>query len=92
MTIRFPDDAILPPSGGLDTRAPRVNPAAFVPIAVAVLGVLMILAGGISARDASGPIDRATQIDSVVTGSIQPIAFKQMSAADQRRVLEMLDQ
>ena len=92
MTIRFPDDAILPPSGALDTQSPRLKPAAFVPIAVAVAGVLAILVGGISARDVAGPTDKAGQIDPVVTGSIQPIAFNQMSPADQRRALEMLDQ
>ena len=92
MTIRFPDDAILPPTGALDTQSPRLRPAAFLPIAVAVAGVLAILAGGISARDAAGPTDKGSQIDPVVTGSIQPIAFNRMAPADQRRVLEMLDQ
>ena len=92
MTMRFPDDAILPPTGALDTQSPRLNPAAFVPITLAVAGVLAILIGGISARDTACPIDKGSQIDPVVTGSIQPIAFKQMSPVDQRRVLEMLDQ
>jgi hypothetical protein len=92
VTIRFPDDAILPPTGTLDTQSARLKPAAFLPIAVAVAGVLAILVGGISAHDAAGPIDKSNQIDPVVTGSIQPIAFSQMSPADQRRTLEMLDQ
>ena len=88
MSIRFPDDAILPPTGEADTRSARLRPAVFVPIAIALIGVAAILFGGLTA---SGPaISKADGVDPVVTGSVQA-SFSEMSAADQRHALEMLD-
>jgi hypothetical protein len=89
MSIRFPDDAILPPTGEADPRPARLRPAVFMPIAIALAGVAAILLGGLTAR---GPaIGTADGVDPVVTGSV-PASFAEMSAADQRHVLEMLDQ
>ncbi len=88
MSIRFPDDAILPPTGEADTRSARLRPAVFVPIAIALIGVATILLGGLTAR---GPaISTADGVDPIVTGSI-PASFSAMSATDQRHALEMLD-
>ena len=91
MSIRFPDDTILPPTGETDTRSARMKPAVFVPIALALAGVATILLGGLTARDPAMSTSRAEQIDPVVTGSVQPASFAAMSAADQRHALEMLD-
>ena len=90
MSIRYPDDAILPPTGEADTRSARLRPAVFVPIAIALVGVAAILLGGLPARDPAPAISKAEAIDPVVTGSIQA-SFAAMSAADQRHALEMLD-
>jgi hypothetical protein len=83
MSIRFPDDAILPPTGAADPRSPRLRPAVFVPIAVALMGVAAILLGGLNA--APPVIGKAERIDPVMTGSVP------MSDADRRHALEMLD-
>ncbi len=91
MSIRFPDDAILPPTGEADTRPTRLKPAVFLPIALALGGVAAILFGGLQAHDPTSAIGIAEQVDPVVTGSIQPGSFDTMSDADQRRALEMLD-
>jgi hypothetical protein len=88
MSIRFPDDAILPLTGEADTRPAQIRPAVFVPIAIALIGVAAILLGGLTA---GGPaISKADAVDPVVTGSVQA-SFSEMSAADQRHALEMLD-
>ncbi len=91
MSIRFPDDAMLPPRGRADTRPARLKPAVFVPIAIALAGVVAILFGGLPARDPATAISKAEQVDPVVTGSVQPASFADMSAEDQRHALEMLD-
>ena len=86
MSIRFPDDAMLPPRGRADTRPARPKAAVFVPIVLALAGVAAILLGGLPAHDPAMGISKAEQIDPVVTGSVQPI-----SDADRRHALEMLD-
>ncbi|MEO8667585.1 MAG: hypothetical protein ABI399_03655 [Bauldia sp.] len=59
---------ILIASGGA-TR-PRQSPlTAFVPIAVAVAGVVSIMLGGVSARN-DRTVDAATVVDPITTGSI----------------------
>jgi len=91
MSIRYPDDAILPPTGEADARPARLKPAVFLPIAIALIGVAAILFGGLQVRSPAPAISQAGGIDPVVTGSIEPVAFDRMSPADQRHVLEMLD-
>ena len=91
MSIRYPDDAILPLTGEADRRPARPKPAVFLPIAIALAGVVAILFGGLPARDPATAISKAEQIDPVVTGSVQPASFDAMAPADQRRALEMLD-
>lgn len=91
MSIRVPDDAMLPPRGQADTGATRLKPATFVPIAIALIGVVTILMGGLPARDPATAISKADPVDPVVTGSVQPASFAEMSDAEQRRALEMLD-
>jgi hypothetical protein len=49
---------------------PRSRLAALVPIAVAVVGVIAILIGGVSARHADYAARQA--VDPVVTGSVTP--------------------
>ena len=91
MSIRYPDDAMLPPRGQADTRPARLKPAVFVPIAIAFLGVAAILLGALPAHDPTTAISKAEPIDPVVTGSVQPASFADMSPVEQRRALEMLD-
>ncbi len=86
MSIRFPDDAMLPLRGQADARPARLKPAVFVPIALALTGVAAILLGGLPAHDPAMGISKVEQVDPVVTGSVQP-----MSDAERARALEMLD-
>lgn len=48
---------------------PRSRMAAFVPIAVAMVGVLAVLIGGVSARNADVAARQA--VDSITTGSVK---------------------
>jgi hypothetical protein len=91
MSIRYPNDALLPQRGADTARAARLKPAVFVPIALALIGVAAILFGGLTVRGPAPAVSKAEQIDPVVTGSIQPASFDEMSPAEQRQVLEMLD-
>ena len=91
MTIRYPDDAMLPSGDQTDPRPAQMKPAVFLPIVIALAGVAAVLLGGLPARDPATAISRAGEIDPVVTGSVQPTAFAEMSAVDQRHALEMLD-
>ena len=90
MSIRFPDDAMLPPRNEADTR-PALRPAVFLPIAIVFIGVAAILLGGLPARDPATAIGTADAVDPVMTGSVQPASFKDLPATDQRHALEMLD-
>jgi hypothetical protein len=47
---------------------PRSRLAAFVPIAVAIVGVIAVLAGGVSARHAEYAARQA--VDPITTGSV----------------------
>lgn len=76
-------DIILPP-GAFARGINRSRLAAFVPIAIAVLGVGAILLGGISARTGDGATASLRQIDPMTTGAIT-------TPEEQRRALEMLD-
>jgi hypothetical protein len=63
------DDILVEPEAPADAERPlRVRVAAFVPLAIALLGIGAILVGGISARHqdtAAGP-----PVDTIATGSI----------------------
>jgi hypothetical protein len=74
-------DIILPP-GTVASSISRSKLAAFVPITLALVGVVAVLAGGINARHDNEVALRS--VDPVITGSIMP-------ADEQRRALEMLD-
>ncbi len=86
MTAQYRDDLTLlvtPQVGDSDQR--RTPIAAFVPIAVALIGIGLILFGGLKARDAdtvTGAV--AVEVDQVVTGSIA-------QERDPRHDLMMLD-
>ena len=67
MANLLPDDILLPQSAA--SRPRPIPVAAFVPIAVAMLGVAAILFGGVSARDMAVAEDRAA-VDPMTTGSI----------------------
>lgn len=73
---------ILLPRAAWGTTAGRSRLIAFVPIAVALVGVGAILLGGISARIGDERAS-ASAVDPMTTGSIM--------TPDQRRALEMLD-
>ncbi len=63
------DDILVESDGAPDVERPlRVRIAAYVPLAIAILGIGAILLGGISARHektASAPV-----VDTIATGSI----------------------
>jgi hypothetical protein len=75
-------DIILPPAA-VDGDIAQSKVAAFVPITLAVLGVVAILLGGVSARQESAAVS-VQPVDPVTTGSI-------LSPDAQRRAMEMLD-
>ena len=97
MSIRFPDDLLLPP----DTApAPTpVRPArmlAFVPIAVALAGVGAILVGGLTVHGGATAVTRSgTVTDPITTASIPPKPAADAPLAqkpkDIEQILEMLD-
>jgi hypothetical protein len=56
-----------------ESRPRRTRVAAFVPIAVALLGVLMILIGGITVNPSgTTTVSAEDRVDPIVTGSIAP--------------------
>jgi hypothetical protein len=89
MSVRYPDDAILPPMGRADSGPARVRLATIMPIAIALVGVAAILFGGLTARDPATAISKADTIDPVMTGSIAKPA--QDKPDDIAHILEMLD-
>lgn len=73
MALRYRDDLTLPlvaESTGSDSR--RTPVAAFVPIAVALIGLALIMFGGATARDPATAVGVANQVqvDPIATGSI----------------------
>jgi hypothetical protein len=71
MALRYRDDLTLPlvaESTGSDSR--RTPIAAFVPIAVALIGLALIMFGGATARDPASAIGAAKQVDPIATGAI----------------------
>jgi hypothetical protein len=66
-----------------DSRPRRTKIAAFVPIAVALVGVLLILLGGITVNPAGTTVSAADRVDPLVTGSV--------AARDRLHDLIMLD-
>jgi len=80
MASTLPDDILLPGSESQAARRPvRSRLAAFVPISIAIVGVVAILVGRVSVHDvtANGLGDG---IDPVVTGSVKAAS---RPAADQ---------
>jgi hypothetical protein len=74
---------ILLPRAAWGSALTRSRLIAFVPIAVALLGIGVIFFGGISARTGDTASMSVTEVDPIVTGSI--------ATPDERRALEMLD-
>jgi hypothetical protein len=74
-------DVILPPAATA-TGISRSRIAAFVPLALALVGVAVVLLGGVSAR--STDTASVTNVDPITTGSI-------MTPEQRRHALEMLD-
>jgi hypothetical protein len=75
-------DILLP--GPDEGRAVGRQFGAFVPIAVALIGIMAVFLGGVSARTVDDRPVAATPVDPITTGSIVP-------AADLRRAMELLD-
>ena len=89
MSVRYPDDAILPPTGRADNGSARIRLATFVPIAIA-LGGRRCHPLRRPDRTRSGDRDQqADTIDPVMTGSIAKPA--QDKPDDIAHILEMLD-
>jgi hypothetical protein len=82
MSLRSSTDILLPESAAENPLPTKV--AAFVPIALAILGVSMILFGGLSARGDLTAAEPAG-IDPIVTGSIVA------TPGDRHSALELLD-
>lgn len=91
MTIRYPDDAMLPAGDQADPRPARLKPAVFLPIAIALAGIAAVLLGGLPAHGPATAIGTAEAVDPVVTGSVEPATFTDLSPAERRRALELLD-
>ena len=73
MTDKFRHDLTLPLVGDTADRGPQRTPiAAFVPIALALIGVGAILFGGLQARDPATAIGSIGAVDPIATGSITP--------------------
>ena len=87
MSIRFPDDLLLPPS---EARAkPHAVPArmlAFVPIVIALAGVGAILIGSLTVHGGATAVTRADKTDPITTGSVPASPPKNIE-----QILEMLD-
>ncbi|HVZ13890.1 MAG TPA: hypothetical protein VG894_05470 [Bauldia sp.] len=75
-------EIILPPAASAGISRTRV--AAFVPLALALVGVAAIMLGGVSSRGTTNVAASAPGVDPVVTGSI-------VSADEQQRAMKMLD-
>ena len=73
MPAKDQDDLLLPfVAEAAPTGPSRTSVAAFVPIALALIGVAMILFGGLSARDPATAIGAAYPVDPIQTGAIAP--------------------
>jgi len=75
-------DILLPEASAAGVSRARV--AVFLPIALAVAGVAIILMGGVSARGPATETAATSGIDPIITGSI-------MTPDDRRQALIMLD-
>jgi hypothetical protein len=72
MTTIDREDIVLPPRAGDGDDLSRSNPiAAFVPIALALFGVGLILFGGVRAIDPASEAG-ASMVDPIVTGAVTP--------------------
>ena len=74
---------ILLPRAAWGTAITRSRLIAFVPIAVALIGIAAIFLGGISARTDDTASTSITEVDPIMTGSV--------ATPDDSRALEMLD-
>jgi hypothetical protein len=71
MASTLPDDILLPAAtGSARPRPAKSRATAFVPIALALLGVVAILFGRVTTQDISAN-DVPVAVDPVTTGSIQ---------------------
>ncbi len=71
MASTLPDDILLPaPRGSASPRPAKSRVTAFVPIALALLGVVAILFGRVTTQDISAN-DVPVSVDPVTTGSIE---------------------
>ncbi len=61
-------DILLHPAEGSVGQVSRAKLAAFVPITIALAGVLFILAGGVSSGPSS--VAASVEVDPVITGSV----------------------
>jgi hypothetical protein len=75
---------ILLPRAAWNTALTRSRLIAFVPIALALIGIAAVFLGGISARTGETAATTLTEVDPVTTGSIA-------TPDARRRALEMLD-
>jgi hypothetical protein len=75
-------DVLLPEA--MAASVGRTKLAAFLPMALAVVGVFLVLLGGVNARTPSAEVAASPGVDPIVTGSI-------MTPDDRRQALEMLD-
>jgi hypothetical protein len=70
MALTLPDDILLPPArGSASPRPVKSHVTAFVPIALAILGVVAILFGRVTTQDISTN-EVPVAVDPVTTGSI----------------------
>jgi hypothetical protein len=74
---------ILLPEAVTASGVSRSKLTAFVPIALALIGIAAILLGGVTTHATNGQ-NAAAGVDPIVTGAIA-------ARADQRRALQMLD-
>ncbi len=75
-------EIILPPAVGAGISRTRM--AAFIPLALALVGVAAVLVGGVSARGTGNVTASAGAVDPIVTGSI-------VSPDEQQRAMKTLD-
>ena len=78
------DHDILAPIAESEREGAPARIVAFIPVALALFGVGLILFGGVRAADPDGYAEEVNVVDPVVTGAIVP-------PRDHRRDLEMLD-
>ncbi len=89
MALQSSDDTILPFSRRFAAGQATGRVAAYLPITIALIGVVAILFGGLKAHDPAVAAARGDRLDPVITGSVAAPAPD--SPDKLRHVLEMLD-